>query len=255
MADVNGAAGARILALRLLGGEEGEHLAHEEAHEIAGGLLPVPILLALSDATTTQLQIDAEAIFKKVEGTIEHTQSYRDIQRPGLGENIDVWQSHLEKVNKDIVDKTAQITAICSVFAPLGTTYTSSALANTLKKEVLHMLYEQSYALEVIQEERLHAYRQAIKNTQHTVPKGEDQNLEIIVKTEVHQKAAERADKLFNGPGGFSNLMVTLSSNIQGTWALGDPPEIYYAISHARKVEHVSLKQKELVLPMPRYSQ
>lgn len=232
-ADVNGAAGARILALRLLGGEEGKHLAKEEANEIVHGLIPVPVLLALSDATTTNLKIDAEAIFKKVADNQEKVTSYRDIQRPGLGESIEVWQTHLEKVNQDITDKVAQITAICSVFAPLGTTYTSSALANTLKKEVLRMLYEQSYAQEVIQRHRSDEYQAAIASASGLIDA--DGELAVILKSQVHKAAAKRADELFNGHGGFSNLMLTLSSNIQGTWVLGDPPEIYYAINHATK--------------------
>lgn len=219
--EMNSLAGLRIAALKAFGTEKEQHLADHEIHEIKGGLLPVPVLVALSDATTTELQVDSPLIFESVQGSLEPTMEYANIKRPDFSADIKEWESHLEKANADIVKKTAQIAAITSVLAPLGTTYTSSSLANDLKEGILRMLYEQSLAIEVIDRKQKAS--------------GESRDHLFVFeagKDGARQAAYKRADDLFNGTWGYSKLMLTLSANTQGSWGLGDPPEVYFLMDY-----------------------
>lgn len=216
-AAVNGLAFARIGALKLTGNPEAGELADEELHEIKESMLLVPALVAISDITTSELKVDVEEMFGQLfpNLTIE-SEKYKKPKRPRLGDDIEKWQSYLEEVNKDLTNKVAEVTAVSSVLAPLATTYPSSALANRMKGEVCHILYEQSFAIEVIQ--------------------GKNQNgSELIDRDAVQQRAIERTDKYFNGPLGFSNLLLTLSANFNGALGLGDPPELFAIARHLDK--------------------
>ena len=289
----------RIGALYAFGGKEGAHHGHEEVAEIEHGLLPLPVLVALSDATTTELEVDSEAIFDSVEKSLKEDEKvtkidYDNPPRPNVDDSTEKWQDYLEKVNADLTEKAAQIAAITSVLAPIGTTYTSSSLANTLKEEVLKILYEQSYALGVIDfmgsngdkeyfkeisNETMSKYEtlvdkisDAINKDKATRPKGSEAQIrtpEQILDTEeivlfrsvekriseqirakmalkdkrmdIEDAAIERADKLMNGNAGFSKLMFTLAANTNGTWGIGDPPEIYFAINHGKDLKTMGI--------------
>lgn len=223
-AEMNALAWMRIGVLEAFGDEETANLARHEIGEIKGGLLPLPLLVALSDATTTELKVDAPLIFEATRDSLEKQVEYENIVRPEFPANIAEWERHLERVNADITRKTAQIAAITSVMAPLGTTYTSSSLANDLKEEILRMLYEQSLALGVVEAKRNAGEK----------PGDEDSPIFWLEdkKEEVRQAAYKRADDLFNGSMGYSKLMLALAANTQGSWGLGDPPEIYFAIDY-----------------------
>lgn len=216
---MNALAQARISLLKQFGGEKGKELAETEQHEIKHGLLPVPILVALSDITTQALKVDEQKIFEQAEGAMNAEMDYSKVERPHLSEGPEVWEKHLEKANQDLRSKTAQIAAITQVLAPLFTTYTSSSLANKMKRDVLRIVYEQSYALAVIE----------VKNN--------NKDTSVIQESEIHEKAEKRADKLFNGPAGYSKLMISLAANKQGAFGLGDPPEIYFALNHSDRPE------------------
>lgn len=216
IADVGAKAGIRMAALYGLGGKAGQERASKEAHEIAQSLIPLPILVALSDATTSALKVNEKAMFEAAGEMAKESKSYAQIERPNLSADASAWQKHLETTNEDLKDKAIDIAAITSVLAPFGTTYTSSALANEMKVEMARILYEQSFALEVLKRKK----------------QTPDQ---VILDTEIQDTAMKRADELFNGPRGYSKLMVTLSANTQGAWGLGDPPEIYFALRHWNK--------------------
>lgn len=223
-AEMNALAWMRIAALKALGDEKTANLAGHEIHEIEGGLLPMPLLVALSDATTTELKVDAPLIFEAVKDSHKAPVKYENIERPKFPANIAEWEKHLQQVNTDITKKTAQIAAITSVMAPLGTTYTSSSLANDLKEEILRMLYEQSLSLGVIEAKRKAGEK----------PDDEESELYWLEneREEIRKAAYKRADDLFNGSMGYSKLMFALAANTQGSWGLGDPPEIYFAIDY-----------------------
>ncbi len=232
--EMNLIAVGRVMLLKAFGGKEGGHLGKEELHEIKGGLIPLPILVFLSDLTTTELKVNPHEIFRKVEGMMNREMNYEDVKRPELSEGADVWREYLEKINSDIVTKTAHIAAVTTVLAPLGTTYTSSSLANTMKKDIFRMLYEQSYAMAVLEwREKMREHEMKFESKSPEEASGES----IIDRNEIHEAASRRAELHFNGPRGFSKLMLTLGANIQGTWLLGDPPEIYFAINYHRSPE------------------
>ena len=222
--EMNGLAWMRIAVLKIFGDKKTANLAGHEMHEIKDGLLPMPVLVALSDATTTELTVDAPLIFDAVKDSLEAPVDYENIKRPLFTGDIHEWEKHLQRVNGDITKKAAQIAAITSVMAPLGTTYTSSSLANDLKEEILRMLYEQSLALGVIDK----------KCSANEQSDDEDSNFfwDEQAKEEVRQAAYKRADELFNGNMGYSKLMFALAANTQGSWGLGDPPELYFAIDY-----------------------
>lgn len=206
---VNSAAFARIAALRFLGGEVGKCHAAEDLHEIEHGLLPLPFLVALSDVTTTAVNVDVDEIFKGGSMEDEVTLDYSNPKRPE-GDR-EAWQVYLEQVELDLTAKVAQVAAITSVLAPLGTTYISSALANQLKEDVILILYEQSLALFHLQ-----AFQEG----------------DEFDEREAQGLAMERANELMNGSRGFSKLMFALAANTNGSWGIGDPPEIYFAVNH-----------------------
>ncbi|EKD93951.1 MAG: hypothetical protein ACD_28C00016G0001 [uncultured bacterium] len=224
-AEMSTLAFGRIAALALAGGPEGLKRAGHDLIEIGKGLLPLPILVTLSDITTSEhFRVDANAIFKSVKGALEADFNYKNVKRPEAGANLSEWKEHLGKANKDLVTKSSQIAALTCVLAPLGTTYTSSSLANTLKEDILRILYEQSYAKTVIEtREQLTGNGEEIKNIQ---------DIEELRKDVLFKKAKDRAEQLFNGRWGYSKMQLALAANIQGVEGLGDPPEIYFAIDH-----------------------
>ncbi|MBP7670778.1 hypothetical protein KA119_00610 [Candidatus Gracilibacteria bacterium] len=209
--EVGAMALARLTALKLKGGELGE-LANREIGEIIHGLIPLPLLVGLSDFTTTALRVDVEAIFKETVEKENLNNTAEETPRPEISKEKNEWQEYLDQLNQDIVGLAGEIAAVTSVIAPIGTTYSSSSLANDMKEKMLRKLYEQSYAKIIIE----------LKEGDSEIDEGE-----------VRQKAIERADSLFNGKLGFSHLQTTLAANTQGTWGIGDPPEIYFAMNHA----------------------
>lgn len=284
---LNALAFGRIALLKTFGGHKGSELANEEIYEINHGLMPVPLLVGLSSLTTEALKVDEAKIFQSTQGAINTEVVYRKTERPHLGkDHLNIWNKYLEKINQDLNTKVAQIAGVTATLAPIGTTYTSSALANKMKEDIHRIIYEQSYALTVIQEkERIERYLTTkkklfekygitCKDLEEIMPQLEangsnqksinllrkiiekkkplPQSLEIdtdftmiinillkpesiIGKEWVQKKALERSDLAMNGSRGFSKLMITLAANVQGTYGLGDPPEIYFAINHCDK--------------------
>lgn len=225
---LNIAAQGRILALKMLGGEEGKELAREDQHEIMEGLKPVAVLVGLSDATTTALKADEKAIFKTVEAGVL-AGDFKYIKRPSIDAGKETWDSYLEEINNKIRTKASQIAAITTVLAPLGTTYMSSSLANSMKKEMLRMLYEQSYAQAVTAQLR-----------KMNIEEDNEVLLDPDFEGRVHIAASKRAQDLFNGTRGFSKLMLTLAANTQGSWGIGDPPEIYFFKNHGSNTKRMA---------------
>lgn len=206
----------RAGALQVFGGEHDRELGAEEANDIVGDLYPVPVLVGLSDLTTTVLGVDAQRIFDGVEGVIERGLDYARVQRPDLGADKAEWQTYLDGVNAGLRSKASQISAVTTTLAPIGTTYAASALSNRLKEEMMRILYEQSFAMEVL------------------ARKSSEGDRLVLGHDEIHTAAAARTDKCFNGALGFSKLVLTLSANTQGSLGVGDPPEIYFAKNHPK---------------------
>lgn len=210
--EMNALAFARIGILRQFGGEEGKHIAEHDLAEIKNGMVPVPLLIALSDATTSALRIDERNVFGVVQGSLEAEGSYADVRRPEFSDGVDAWERHSRRVEADLVNKVSQIAAITSLMAPIATTFASSAIAEGMKGAVCHMLYERYYSQRVIE---------ALKaGTQTFDPEA------------TREQSIQDTDTAMNGPMGYSRLLLTLAANSQGTWGIGDPPEIYFALNH-----------------------
>lgn len=223
-AELNALAWARVGALHWLGGEEGKHLSQHERDEIINGLVPMPLLVALSDFTTTELKADPSRIFQETQRTCTDAQQYRSIARPDLSAGVQQWEAHAERANTDLRQVVGKAAGVTSVLAPLGTTYASSSLADAMKDDVMHILYEQSFALEVLRLKRQSADA-------------------VILHHDVHQAALRRSDQLMNGYWGYSKLQLTTAANSMGGFGIGDPPEIYFAIKHAASPQTLAMAQ------------
>jgi hypothetical protein len=199
----------RLATLHSQGGERGQHTAAHEFRENAkAATLAIP-LVAISDFTTTAVHLDHETLFAKAKELVESDDVVED--RPALEASREDWEAYLEHLNHRIVENVTEVQAITSILAPFITTYTSSAIADQLKETVLRNTYEQSYARAVVESKR------AGTETTH----------------EFAQSAAiERANELFNGKWGFTNLETTLAANIQGGVLAGDPPQLFGAAAH-----------------------
>lgn len=220
--EMNALAGGRIALLKAFGGKEGGHLADHEYEEILHSLGPVPILVGLSDATTACFRVDPNRIFATVAEEFSSAMHYSNVVRPALSADTADWKQHLDKVNADLKEKIAEVSAVTSVLSPLGTTYSSSQLANSMKGDVMHIVYEQSYAMAVLEEKS------------HGV-------VVILHADDIHEIAEKRADVLMNGTFGYSKLMMTLAANTQGSCGIGDPPEIYFAINHVGRPDTLAI--------------
>ncbi|MBF0187927.1 MAG: hypothetical protein HQL50_08365 [Magnetococcales bacterium] len=220
---VNGAHATRVALLRHFGNAEGKELAKHEDYEWSHGLTPVPLLVALSTFTTADLKANYDKFFPVVEKALEPTFDYSKVDPlPIFADNLNAWKARHETVCYDITGFAARVAAVTGSLAPVGTTYLSSALANTMKAGMLRMLYEQALCREVItwKEET----GSAIKDFT------EKHKGEILAR--FRKRAREHAYTHFHGPMGFSNLMTALPANANGMWGIGDPPEIFAMLSY-----------------------
>ncbi len=206
---------ARREALKWGGGKEGQELAKHEEHALLEGYaITIPLVVA-ADFASQAIKINADSIFGQA-AEVGAAQSERGLlpARPQRGldareatEYKREWAEHLEKVNEQLVEQTAQLLGLTEVLAPFLTTYVSSGAADQLKnafnekkKSVLSLLFEQSYA------------RHALTAC------GQERDDERMQRNSV-----ERANKLMEN---FEQMVVTLSCNTQGSSLVGDPPKI-----------------------------
>lgn len=213
---VGGAQMLRMTIMKLFGGEREQHIAMEELAELEHGILPVPVLVALSDITTTSLRVDATKLEAAARsGLSDNTESYASRTRPALSAGREVWQKYLERVEADVSRETTKVIALTSAIAPIATTYSSAASANDMADEVCRRVFELSYARAVL------------------AKKGRGSEGAVIDEAEIFDRAQADCDDLMNGPKGFMKLTLTLAANVQGAAFIGDPPEIYAALNHA----------------------
>lgn len=236
---MNALAITRITVLKNFGNEQDKKIADEEVHELQKSLPPALVLTAISDLTTSELSVDVEELFESGEADDPkltkigrlinkilpsrelNYPDYKKVQRPSLeitDGSLAEWQTHKRKVEEDLNTAITRINSVGIVLAPLFSTYAPSAIANEAKKGVMHMLYEQSYAMEVVDR----------------ITRGEIKNgpLEPGESVMIREKAKERAEDQMNGTFGYGKLILALDSNDKGTVPpMGDPPEIYYALS------------------------
>lgn len=204
----------RIALLKSLGGEYAKR-GKEELHELMAGLLPVPVLVGLSDLSTQALKVNPEALLGR-----EHVPT-RPLPRPGVEQPDRAhWEAHVQRLETELTNNVADVLAVASALAPLGTTYASSATADAMKERVLKTLHELTFARKVTHELRQDPSR-------------------YLNAVALEEAAAQETNRLFNGPLGFAKLVLTLTSNVQGSWGAGDPPEMFALTRHAKTPERL----------------
>ena len=211
-ATMNGLALGRVALLDRFGGEKGKELAGHELKEIKDSEgLPVPLLVLLSDWSNKHLAFDNEATFNEVVEDALIPEVERTLRPDLLSGTEEEWREYREQINDQIFEETTQIAASSSVIAPIGTTYASSALANQQKDNLMYSFYERAIADNVL--------------AAH-----ENGSTSELAEEHVHQEAVEQADELMNGRWGFSKLCIANGANGNGTFGIGDPPEIYHVL-------------------------
>lgn len=206
--------GGRIALLSSMGGEYAKR-GQEELHELMDGLKLVPILVGLSDASTRALHVDPDKLLGR-DQFISQLPPRPNLEQPHLSH----WESHRKHLEERLTHAVADLVAVTSALAPLGTTYASSATADRMKEGVLQTLHELTFSRQVVHELRQNESR-------------------FLDKATLEAQAAKETNELFNGPWGFSKLTLTLASNVQGSWGVGDPPEIFAAMRHAKTPERL----------------
>ncbi|HRI36767.1 MAG TPA: hypothetical protein PK765_07060 [bacterium] len=211
----------RMAVLGLFGNEHDREIVKEELHEVIEGLLPVGVLVILSDVTTTSLHVHPEMIDRDVATALGHdhdnvrSNSYTYRDRPRLSEDENVWKERLRQIDQDLSKQVIDMFALTSCVAPVATTYASAACANKMADEASHMIVEREYARIILE-----------WDTDRNGP------LETMRPDVILDRALDKANTLINGRSGLMKLVTTLAANAQGAALLGDPPEIYAAINH-----------------------
>lgn len=265
---LNGLEAGRLQALRSFGGDDGQKIAHHEAIANMKAAAMIPALMALSHYTTTSISVDIGTVFapKKTEQP-ENTVETPRLPRPEFSAPVEAWEQYLEQLNRTLTTKVAELHALSSVLAPLMTTYESSSATNQgkgpsaerveqLKKNVSEIVIRnedgtvneqqtqeareqlrkrQDNILELLYEQSL--ARGAVDQKKTVDAQGQEIGPEQIEA--MKENARTRANELFNGPEGFTNLETTLAANIHGCIAWGDPPQLFALQKHWGKWKRI----------------
>lgn len=184
------------------GGEHGKELAGEELHEnLVSGALALG-LAGISDLTTSAVKFEAEKLLA-VTHEMEAHDAENVMQRPTEDALVEQWELYLEQIEKELADQVTRTVAVAGAIAPFSTTYTSSVVANQMKGGTARLVFEHTIAKRVIDQK--HA----------------DQ---VITIHEAETQAQQRTNELMKQ---FTDLMTTLSANIQGGVLAGDPPQFF----------------------------
>jgi len=146
--------------------------------------------------------------------------AYREAEkRPSMEADLKEWINYRRDVEHDLMVKTAETFAASAIGGPIGTTYTSSALADLMKEDLVVIAYEQSLAMAVIDHD-----------SRSTTDTAADRDSAALRRT-----AIARLAPMLDGWFGLNNLVLALSANIHGAAVGGDPPEWYAASRHLIK--------------------
>ncbi len=192
----------RLSQLYREGGEHGQHLAGEELHEnLVAGALALG-LAGISDLTTSAVKFEAEKLLA-VTHEMETHDAEHVMQRPTEDAPVEQWELYYEQIEKELADQVTRTIAVAGVIAPFSTTYTSSVVANQMKGGTARLVFEHSFAKGMLDQKRT------------------DQE---IATRSLEAQAQQRTNELMKQ---FTDLMTTLSANIQGGVLAGDPPQFF----------------------------
>lgn len=196
-------------------------------HEIQEHLSSYPLVfgLAVLAETASHIKVSNDQIFNNSEVVREITKEF------GIGEednsntlqeseNLEVWENHLKEISSRLTTTVARNAALTTTLAPLGTTYSSSAIANSNFEVILTTLVELNYAKRVVEIKKKAESRGDI-----FVFEGND--IEKLKK-----EAKKQSIDQMNGKDGYIHLNLALASNTNGNALIGDPPFLYFLKNH-----------------------
>lgn len=137
-----------------------------------------------------------------------------------VSKDLEAWEGYFEKAQQDIVDSLSQNAATTAIFAPLTTTYSSSAIASENQANIYKRIARFRYVKDVIDVKRLEVTR----NSSEYIDRNQVEQLQ--------NDAQEKALDIMNGFGGYNHLSLTLASNTNGMALIGDPPMLFYLSKH-----------------------
>lgn len=135
-------------------------------------------------------------------------------------QDLEAWEGYLELVQQDVIDSLSQNAATTAIFAPISTTYTSSAIADENHKNIYKHIARLRYVKEVIDVKR------------HQVSHRSSEYMDRNQVDQLQNDAQEKALNIMNGFGGYNHLSLTLASNANGMALIGDPPMLFYLQRH-----------------------
>lgn len=251
-------ASARVGVLSVMDKEAMEH----DVKEFKGSYPLVPVLVALAEGASnmkvandeiytdhTKMKAFIEEIATGGSKRIVATESSRKLNRRieesaqkavidfddlDVTHGLEAWEGYLEVIQQDVVDSLSQNAATTAIFAPLTTTYSSSAIADENHKNIYKQIARLRYVKDVIDVKRL----QVSKKSSEYIDRNQVEQLQ--------QDAQEKALDIMNGVAGYNHLSLTLSSNSNGMALIGDPPMLFYLSRHGAK-EFAELSAKGFV--------
>lgn len=158
-------------------------------------------------------------------------ESVIDFDDLDVTQDLEAWEGYLELVQQDVIDSLSQNAATTAIFAPLTTTYSSSAIADENHKNIYKQVARLRYVKEVIDVKR------------HQVSRKSSEYIDRNQVEQLQQDAQEKALEIMNGFGGFNHLSLTLATNANGMALIGDPPMLFYLSRHGVE-EFVELSAK-----------
>jgi|GEM_PF-3767719 len=123
------AEGARLAALYLSGNEDDKHIAEHEINHLMIDLAVVPALVLIADLTS-HTEVNPENIFDTFKFSELFENGYDYSKRPSIYDKEGL-EKYLKVVTDDYLNVVAQVTTLSQLFAPIGTTYTSTAIADS----------------------------------------------------------------------------------------------------------------------------
>lgn len=206
-----------------------EHLGKPS---MPGGYPLLPVLVGLAEGAA-HVRAENDEIFKSKDVAETLASELGDVgqlfdKRPEEGDSKEEWANYYRSVKNSVITAAARNAALTSVLAPLGTTYTSAAIANENFKKMLPLLEEAQYAKKIVNTKE---EREKIGNP-------------TIYPDEIEKWQAEAKDKALkniNGKDGYVHLNIALSTNLNGALLIGDPPLIYFALRHPKLYAEASI--------------
>jgi len=236
--------GLRLGALKYAGDDTALHHDTQEFFNLTppGSYPLLPVLITIAE-TASHMKVNNDKIFSShsedITRAIDEAGPIEEIHE---GDDLEKWQAELTKRQGAVIDRLAQNAALSATFGPIGTTYTSAAMATGNQEGILKALSEFNYAQDIVtiktkarETQRQLVFEHGKKDGEDSAIGLEKEGLEGVTTVNIDglkSQALERSVKRMNGPDGLTNLTIALSGNTHGAGLIGDPPLIYFGLRH-----------------------